>query len=111
MPKVKKIQKRLSVAELRIKPLSDLVRLRDEIGAQMVGVKMEIGLGTEKNVRTYKNLRREYAVVCTLIREKGWEEVEQVDKVEQVVTSRTLRQSSGQAGKKGREVKNNHESI
>ena len=70
MVKANKIRTKLLTRELRVKPLGDLIKLRDERLAQMEKVRMEIGLGREKNVKAYRNLRREYAVVRTLIREK-----------------------------------------
>lgn len=96
MPKTKKIQKR-SIAELRMKQLPDLIKLGDEMEEEMVGIRMEIGLGRQKNVRAYKNMRREYAVVQTLIKEKEMEE--KVAKVVQVVQ---VEQNGGS---------NNHENI
>ena len=70
MVKANKIRTKLLTRELRVKPLGDLIKLRDERLVQMEKVRMEIGLGKEKNVKAYRNLRREYAVVRTLIREK-----------------------------------------
>ena len=70
MVKANKIRTKLLTMELRVKPLGDLIKLRDERLVQMEKVRMEIGLGREKNVKAYRNLRREYAVVRTLIREK-----------------------------------------
>jgi|SRR3989344_3686539 len=70
MVKANKIRTKLLTRELRVKPLGDLIKLRDERLVQMEKVRMEIGLGREKNVKAYRNLRREYAVVRTLIREK-----------------------------------------
>lgn len=62
--------KKKDLVSLRSKEGGELKKLVFEKKLSANKIKIEIASGKEKNLRTYKNLRREVAQIMTIIKEK-----------------------------------------
>ena len=62
--------KRKDFKELKGKTIKELVKLASDKKAEAVKNKMKVLGGKEKNLKVYRNFRREIAKILTLIREK-----------------------------------------
>jgi ribosomal protein L29 len=62
--------KRKDFIDLRNKTIADLVKMVSEKKFEAKKAKMSILAGKEKNLKAYRNLRRDIAQILTLIKEK-----------------------------------------
>lgn len=75
--------KRKDLLDLRNKSSAELTKLAGERKSQANKKKMEIVSGKNKNLREYKNLRRELAKILTLASEKKIIEKIEVEKAKE----------------------------
>jgi ribosomal protein L29 len=80
--------KKKDFTEIRGKSIQELAGLVGKKRLLAAKKKMEIVVGKEKNLRSFKNLRLEIAKILTLIREKEILEKMQPKKTEEVKTEK-----------------------
>lgn len=62
--------KRKEFNDIKGKPIKDLTKMLGEKKLEARKVKMNLLAGKEKNLKVYRNIRREVAQIMTVIREK-----------------------------------------
>ena len=62
--------KKNDIADLRKKELKELEKMLEDKKMQMYKARTDVKTGKEKNLKKAKNIKREIALIATLVREK-----------------------------------------
>ena len=62
--------KKNDIADLRKKELKELEKMLEDKNMQMYKARTDVKTGKEKNLKKAKNIKREIALIATLVREK-----------------------------------------